>query len=226
MRLLIIEDERDLSAALSRGLQRQGYAVDVAETGTSGLELLETVTYDLAVVDLSLPDLDGLEIVASIRPKRPELLLLVLTARSNPDDRILGLDAGADDYLTKPFHFAELCARMRALLRRDLRTRLPILQHGDLRVDPSERVAWQGRRRLRLRRKEFALLEYLLRRDGEVVSQEDILDHVWDAQVNPLTNVVPVHIASLRRALRDDPRAPRYIRTVIGEGYQLVGSDG
>lgn len=145
----------------------------------------------------------------------------MLTARSQPDERVMGLDVGADDYLVKPFHFAELLARIRALLRRDMRVRTPLLQYEDVKLDPMARVAWQGNRRLELTSKEFSILEYLLRHQGEVVSQEALLEHVWDMQANPLTNTVRVHINSLRRKLTDMAETPRYIETSIGQGYRL-----
>lgn len=222
LRLLLVEDEVDLAQPLARGLRREGYAVDVAQDGQIGADLLDTESYDLAVLDLSLPRIDGLDLIRRARSQHPELLVLALTARGAPGDRVEGLDAGADDYVTKPFHFVELCARIRALLRRDLRARDPMLRCGDLKLDPAARTAWHGDHELHLSRKELAVLEYLMRKPGEVISHEELIEHLWDAEVNPLTNVVPVHIASLRRALHDSARDPRYIRTVTGQGYQLL----
>ena len=149
----------------------------------------------------------------------------MLTARSHPLERVSGLDAGADDYLIKPFSFEELAARVRALLRRDLRVREPLLQLEDLKLDPAGRVAWQGKRRLDLTRKELGLLEYLMRHPNEVISQEELLEHIWDAQTNLFTNTVRVHINSLRRKLVDDISHPRYIETVVGQGYRLIAPD-
>ncbi len=221
MRLLVIEDEPDLAHALAKGLRHQGYAVDVALDGVEGWELGETNEYDLVILDLNLPEMDGLEVCRRLRVSRPSLLILMLTARSQPDERVVGLDLGADDYMVKPFHFAELLARVRALLRRDIRVRTPLLQYTDLKLDPVTRVAWQGNQRLELTGKELGILEYLLRHQGEIVSQEALLEHVWDMQANPLTNTVRVHVNSLRRKLGDMAEMPRYIETVVGQGYRI-----
>ncbi|HLB47903.1 MAG TPA: response regulator transcription factor [Anaerolineales bacterium] len=226
MRLLIVEDEGDLANALAQGLRQQGYAVDIAADGEHGCELAEVNDYDLLILDLNLPAMDGLEVCRCLRASRPQLLILMLTARSRAEDRVAGLDLGADDYLVKPFHFEELAARVRALLRRERRVDEPVLHCGDLRLDPASRVAWQRNRRLEPTRKEFAILEYLMRHAGEVISQETLLEHVWDATVDPLTNVVRVHINSLRRKLHDNAENPRYIKTVIGQGYQLIPPEG
>lgn len=221
MRLLVIEDEPDLAEGLARGLRQQGYAVDVAYDGLKGWELAITNEYDLLILDLNLPEMDGLEVCRRVRAGRPALLILMLTARSGPDERVAGLDLGADDYLVKPFHFGELVARIRALLRRDMRARTPLLQYRNLKLDPLARVAWLGKRRMELTGKEFGILEYLMRHQGEVVSQEALLEHVWDMQANPLTNTVRVHINSLRRKLEDMTETPSYIETCIGHGYRL-----
>lgn len=221
MRLLVIEDEPDLAHALAKGLRYAGYAVDVALEGEQGCDLAMTNDYDLLLLDLNLPQIDGLEVCRRLRHDQPTLLILMLTARSTPDERVAGLDLGADDYLIKPFHFAELTARIRALLRRDIRVRTPLLLYQDLKLDPVARVAWKGNRRLELTSKEFGILEYLLRHKGEIVSQEALLEHVWDMQTNPLTNTVRVHINSLRRKLEDMVETPRYIETIINQGYRL-----
>lgn len=225
MRLLIVEDEDALADPLARGLRREGYAVDVACDGDEACALLDVETYDLVVLDLNLPRVDGLEVLRRVRPQQPDLLIVVTTARTRLEDRIAGLDLGADDYLIKPFHLQELSARIRALFRRDLRAREPLLIFRDLKFDPAQHAVWQDGRRLTLTRKELAILEYLMRRPGEIVSQEVLLDHVWDADVNPFTNVVPVHVNSLRNKLGDNSRVPIYIRTVVGHGYQLVTLD-
>src|SRR2546421_10192556 len=169
MRLLVIEDEPDIASALEKGLRQVGYAVDIALDGERGSELALVNDYDLLILDLNLPGVDGLEVCHRVRTECPSLLILMLTARSRPDGRVAGLDLGADDYLVKPFHFAELVARIRALLRRDMRARTPLLQYKNLKLDPIARVAWLGKRRLELTGKEFSILEYLMRHQGEVV---------------------------------------------------------
>jgi DNA-binding response OmpR family regulator len=226
MRLLVVEDELDIAHAVAKGLRQQGYAVDVAYDGEQGWKLAEVNEYDLLILDLNLPKMDGLELCRRLRASRPSLLILMLTARSLPDERVTGLEQGADDYLVKPFYFAELTARIRALLRRDMRVRTPLLQFKDLKLDPTARVVWQDNHRLELTSKEFGILEYLLRHQGEIISQETLLEHVWDMQANPLTNTVRVHINSLRRKLEDVAEMPRYIETIIGQGYRLGVPNG
>lgn len=221
MRLLLAEDELDLTQALAKGLRRQGYAVDLAYDGEEAWMLTEVNEYDLLILDLNLPKIEGLEVCRRVRAIQPALLILMLTARSGPADRVRGLDLGADDYVVKPFHFPELLARIRALLRRDMRARATLLQHKDLKLDTGARLAWQQHRQLNLTRKEFSILEYLLRHPGEVVSQETLLEHIWDTQANPFTNTVRVHINSLRRKLGDEIETPCYIETLIGQGYRL-----
>lgn len=238
MRLLVIEDEVDIAHALVKGLRREGYAVDVAFDGEQGWRMAEINEYDLLILDLNLPEMDGLEICRRLRASptayeddkanaggyendKASPYILMLTARSQPDERVRGLDHGADDYLVKPFHFAELTARIRALLRRDIRAHALLLQHRDLKLDPTARVVWKNNRRLELTSKEFGILEYLIRHQGEVISQEILLEHVWDMQANPLTNTVRVHINSLRRKLQDNRETTHYIETVINQGYRL-----
>ncbi len=227
MRLLIVEDEIELANALARGLRQQGYAVDMATNGEQGIFLADVNDYDLLILDLNLPDMDGLDVCRKLRTQKPNLLILILTARDRLEDKVTGLDLGADDYLVKPFHFQELLARVRALLRRKgLGTHQPILKWGDLKLDPVTHTAWQGRRRLNLTRKEFAILEYFMLHPGKVISQEELLEHVWDVNANPFTNTVRVHIRSLRRKLGDNAENPRYIKTVVGVGYCLIPLSG
>lgn len=222
MKLLIVEDEEDLVAAMAKGLRQQGYAVDTAYDGEGGELLAQINKYDLLILDLNLPCIDGIEVCRRLRAAQPSLPILMLTARAGLHDRIKGLDAGGDDYLIKPFHFAELLARLRALLRRNVSAREPLLRNGDLQLDLATKAAWHGDHLLKLTLKEFAVLEYLLRHAGEVVSQEDLLEHVWDMNADLFTNAVRVHINSLRRKLHDNYREPHYIETVIGGGYRLL----
>lgn len=222
MKLLIVEDEKDVASAICRILSRNGYSVDLASNGKQALDMVEVNDYDLMILDLNLPDLDGLEICRCTRTSHSGLLILILTARDKLEDIVKGLDAGADDYLTKPFQLAEIMARIRALLRRDMRCRNPLLTINGLCLDPAERVVWKVNRRLELTRKEFGILEYLMRHPGEVISQETLLEHVWGSNMDPFSNTVRVHIQSLRRKLEDVGTEAKYIETVVGEGYRLL----
>jgi DNA-binding response OmpR family regulator len=221
MRILIIEDEIDLADTISRSLTKAGFPVDGAYDGAEGYELACIYEYDLLILDINLPGINGLEICQALRKTNSKLLILILSARSEPEDRIIGLNLGADDYLVKPFHFGELLARIQALLRRDLGDRAMILSYKNVKLDPNARTAWLDNRKLILTRKEFAILEYLMRDPGKVISQEELLEHVWNTTVNPFTNVVRVHINSLRKKLGDDPKNPQFITTIIGEGYAI-----
>jgi DNA-binding response OmpR family regulator len=225
MRLLLIDDETDFAQEVVRGLRHHGYAVDLAYDGEEGWGLATVNEYDLVILDLNLPILDGMEVCHRLRTSHPLLLILMLTARSQPHERVAGLDVGADDYLVKPFHFTELLARIRALLRRDLRARSSLFVYKDLRLDSTARVAWLDHRRLNLTRKEFGILEYLLRRQGETSSQETLLEHVWDMHADTVATTVRVHINSLRRKLSDLAEKPKYIETVIGQGYRIGSLD-
>lgn len=222
MRLLVVEDEKDVANALHIGLSRDGYAVDVVENGNKALDVLVVNNYDLLLLDLNLPDMDGLDICRLAREKHPPLLILILTARGKQKDIVTGLNNGADDYLTKPFHLQELLARIRALLRRDLRTREPILRLQEISLDPVEKVVWKSDHRIQLTRKEFGILEYLMRHPNEVISQEELLEHVWGTMTNVFSNTMRVHIQSLREKFKDDSAKPKYIETVIGTGYRFI----
>jgi DNA-binding response OmpR family regulator len=221
MRLLVIDDSPDIATLLKLAFQLGGYAVDTALSGELALERAAIHSYDVAILDLNLPDLDGIEVCRRLRAEHPQLLIIMLTARTSRAEIITGLDAGADDYLTKPFDYEELVARVRALLRRDMRVRLPRLECGDLVLDPAAGSVWLAGRQLALSRKQLRILEYLMRRRGEIVSQEDLLEHVWNAEANPFTNTVRVHINALRRALGDTASRQRYIETVVGMGYRF-----
>ncbi len=222
MRLLIVEDEVELASAVARGLRRQGHAVDVAETAIDAELKLMSVGYDLILLDWNLPDAPGLEIcrrlthgeLETFAAERPRILML--TARDEVDDRVLGLDAGADDYLVKPFAFAELAARVRALLRRDDQAG-PVIEVDDLFLDPARFEAREGGETLNLSAKEFSLLHYFMAHPGRVMSQEHLLEHVWDEMADPFTNVARVTISNLRKKLRD----PERLETVPGRGYRL-----
>jgi DNA-binding response OmpR family regulator len=220
MRVLVVEDEAELAEALGRGLRRDGYAVDVAFDGAGALERMSYTPYDLVLLDLNLPDMDGLEVCRHIRQEsEPQPRVLMLTARDALDDRVAGLDEGADDYLVKPFDFPELLARVRALLRRDL-SGSPIVEVGALRLDAARHEATCGDGALVLTAKEFALLRYFMLHPGEVLTPERLLDHVWDEHADPFTNTVRVTVSNLRRRLRD-AGADGVIETVVGRGYRL-----
>jgi DNA-binding response OmpR family regulator len=220
MRLLVADDAPDIATLLKLAFELDGYAVDTAPTGADALELAAVNDYDVLILDLGLPDMDGMAVCERLRAERPRLLIIMLTARAGREAVIAGLDAGADDYVAKPFDYRELVARVRALLRRDMRARQPLLQCGDLTLDPAAGTLLQGARPIRLTRKQFRVLEYLMRRRGELVTQEELLEHVWDAAANPFSNTVRAHINALRRALGDTAAAPRYIETVVGMGYR------
>jgi two-component system OmpR family response regulator len=216
MRLLIVEDEPRMALLLRRGLIDEGYAADVVGAGADCLASATSVQYDLVLLDLLLPDLDGFEVCRRLRQQNCWAPVLMLTARDSVTDRVRGLDAGADDYLVKPFSFAELCARVRALIRRGTHQRPTILTVGRLRLDPASRLAWLGQREVRLSAKEFALLELFLRYPGQVLTRSRLLDHAWDFTFDGTSNVVDQYVGYLRRKL-----APDLIETVRGAGYRL-----
>jgi DNA-binding response OmpR family regulator len=222
MRVLVVEDEADLADAVARGLRREGYAVDVAYDGDAALDKAAVNAYDLVLLDLNLPGIDGIDVVRGLRtdggaePPR----VLMLTARDRTVDRVTGLDEGADDYLVKPFDFEELKARVRALLRRDAGRSGALLQAGDIELDSARHEARRGGRPLALTPKEFALLHYFMSRAGQVLSQEDLLEHVWDENADPFTNTVRVTVMTLRRKLAD-AGGGQPIETVVGRGYRL-----
>lgn len=222
MRLLVVEDEPDLAEAIARGLRRDGHAVDVALTSAEADVKLRSAGYDLVCLDWNLPDGSGLALCRSLiagdlptfEETRPRILML--TARDDIEARVAGLDAGADDYLVKPFAFAELSARVRALLRRETDSD-PVLDVGPLKLDAARFVATRDGERLDLTAKEFSLLQYFMANAGIVMSQEHLLEHVWDEMTDPLTNVVRVTVSNLRKKLGE----PSLITTVPGRGYRL-----
>src|SRR5436309_7062200 len=226
MRVLLVEDEPTAAQVLAKGLREQAYAVDVASDGETAIFLVGTTDYDAVILDVMLPVKDGMAVCRTIRASGSSVPILMVTARDAVEARIEGLDRGADDYLVKPFAFGELLARLRALIRRG---RQPILPErvivGPLSLDTRARRAWVRDREVPLTAKEYALLEYLARRQGDVVSRGDIAEHVWDEHYDPLSNVVDVYVQRLRRKL-DAPGADSMIRTRRGEGYQLIERAG
>jgi two-component system OmpR family response regulator len=220
MRLLVVEDDVKLARALQRGLQREGYAVDVSRNGDEALLQTDVYDYDAVVLDVMLPGRDGFSICRAMRQREHWAPVLMLTARDDVSDRIRGLDAGADDYLVKPFDFGELLARLRALIRRGPTERPSVLTIGDLEVDPAKRIVMRAGNEVELTPREFALLEFLARHAGEVVSRARLLEHVWDELYGGSTNVVDVYVGYLRKKL-ELPDGPRLIRTVRGVGFML-----
>ncbi|MDQ3620675.1 MAG: response regulator transcription factor [Actinomycetota bacterium] len=222
MRILVVEDERDLADAVARGLGREGYAVDVAYDGDEALEKISLNEYDLLCLDINLPKKNGRAIARAVKAEgsNGSPRVLMLTALGEIEDRVAGLDDGADDYLSKPFDFAELAARVRALLRRDGSTSGALLRSGSIELDTTRHEAKRFGRSLRLSPKEFALLRYFMSRPGEAMSQEDLLEHVWDENADPFTHTVRVTVMTLRRKLVEgEEQQP--IETVVGRGYRL-----
>ncbi|MFV2084440.1 response regulator transcription factor [Micromonospora sp. LOL_021] len=217
MRVLVVEDEVRLADALRRGLQEEGFVVDVAATGPAGLELARRGGYDAMILDVMLPGLSGYRVVRQLRAERNWLPVLILSAKDGEYDQADGLDCGADDYLTKPFSYVVLLARLRALLRRGAPQRPAVLTAGDLSLDPARRRVTRADAEVALTAREYALLEYLMRRAGEVVSKIELLDHVWDASVDTAPNAVEVYIGYLRRKVGRDR-----LETIRGAGYRLV----
>jgi two-component system copper resistance phosphate regulon response regulator CusR len=222
MRLLLVEDEPRAAQALAKGLREQAYAVDVTRSGEDALYQTTITDYDAIVLDLMLPGRDGLAVCAELRARGSFVPVLMLTARDAVEARIAGLDTGADDYLTKPFDFGELLARLRAVIRRGHRPIAPAtVRLGTLVLDTRARTASKNGRRVALTSREFALLEFLARRANAVVGRAEIAEHVWDASYEPLSNVIDVCVQRLRRKL-DDPGRPSLIQTRRGEGYMLT----
>jgi DNA-binding response OmpR family regulator len=225
MRVLVVEDEQRLASAVRRGLNAEGFMVDVAYDGVDGLHLAREGGYDAVVLDLMLPGMSGYQVCEQLRAERNWVPVLILSAKDGEYDQAEGLDLGADDYLTKPFSYVVLAARLRALLRRGARPRPAVLAAGDLSLDPGTRAVRRADAVIELTAKEFALLEYLLRRPGQVVSKSELLDHVWDPGSIADLNVVEVYAGYLRRKI-DTPFGRNALQTVRGAGYRLAADGG
>jgi DNA-binding response OmpR family regulator len=225
MRVLVIEDEIVMAEGLRRGLEAEGFATDVAHTGPDGLWMAQEHPYDAIVLDLMLPGMNGYRVCSALRAAEIWTPILMLTAKDGEFDEAEALDTGADDYVTKPFSYVALVARLRALLRRGVVPRPTVLAAGDLRLDPAERRVWRGDVELTLTARELGLLEYLLRRPGEVCSKTEIIDHVWDDAFEGDVNIVEVYVAHLRAKL-DRPFDRHAIETIRGAGYRLAADGG
>lgn len=225
MRILVVEDEPVAAALLAKGLREHAYAVDVAADGDAALEQVGVNDYDLVILDLLLPGINGLDLCRQLRADGATVPVLMLTARGGLDQRVEGLDAGADDYLPKPYHFPELLARVRALLRRGPALASAVLTVEDLTVDTRARRVARGGRAIQLTTKEYTLLEYLARRPGQVVGRTDIAEHVWDDSFDPFSNLIEVYIQRLRRKI-DDGQPVKLIQTRRGAGYTLEAVTG
>ncbi len=225
MRILIVEDDRKVASFLQQGLREEGYAADIARDGQDGLMKAAVHSYDAIVLDVMLPERSGFEVVRELRAKEVATPVLMLTARDTPSDVVMGLDAGADDYLTKPFAFEELLARLRALVRRGGGERIDRLTYSNLEVDLIRHVARRGGEELDLTPREFRLLEHLLRNAERVVRRTELLEKVWDLSFDPMSNVVDVHVGRLRQKLRDGDHSS-LIHTVRGVGYVLRREQG
>ena len=220
MRLLVVEDDKAVASFVKRGLESEQYAVDVAADGEDAQALIEAASFDLIILDLVLPKVDGLDVLKCVRTRKPSPPVLILSGRARVEDRVKGLDLGADDYLTKPFSFSELSARVRALMRRNPNSFDIILRVGDLELDRAERVVRRAGRRIDLTPREFALLEYLMRNAGRPVTRAMIIEHVWNFSFDTMTNVVDVYINYLRKKV-DQGLEHKLIHTVRNVGYEL-----
>ncbi|HUX04626.1 MAG TPA: response regulator transcription factor [Acidimicrobiales bacterium] len=224
MRLLLVEDEAKLAASLKRGLSADGFAVEVAVDGKNGLWLAQNMEFDIILLDLMLPGMSGFSVCSQLREARNWTPVLVLTAKTGEFDEIESLDVGADDFLTKPFSYPVLLARIRSLLRRGVRERPTVLETSGLRLDPASRSCWRGSTLIELTPREFDLLEYLMRYHGQAVTKSEILNHVWDPEYDGNSNIVEVYVGYLRRKV-DRPFGTETIVTVPGSGYRLDDSD-
>lgn len=221
MRLLIVEDETELLQDLSKGLELKGYAVDSAADGELGYQMAADENYDLIILDLNLPGMSGFELLKKVRAEKPDIKILILSANSQLESKLAGFELGASDYLTKPFHFAELEARIRVLLNRQFVQQTSVLRHKGISLDTLKRSAYAGEELIELTSKELAILEYFLLCQGRLITQQELIDHVWSGDADPFSNSIRVHLSALRKklktALGSDP-----IQTKIGEGYILL----
>jgi len=221
MRILVVEDERKVASFIRQGLEEEGHTVEVAADGAAALDLMVgEPPYDLVVLDVTLPKRDGFDVLRQARAKRVETPVLVLTARDGVSDKVMGLDLGADDYLTKPFAFDEFLARVRALLRRRSGSRAPVLRLADLTLDPATREVTRGQRKIALTAREYALLEYFMRSVGRVLTRPMIAEHVWGLDFDPESNIIDVYVGYLRRKIDGDGE-PRLLHTMRGAGYVM-----
>lgn len=220
MRILVVEDEVKVANFIKKGLEEEGYAVDLAADGQEGLLLASDGVHNLIVLDINLPKLDGLEVLRELRQQKVKTPVLLLTVRATIEDKVLGLDTGADDYLTKPFPFQEFLARVRALLRRRAEAEPVLLQVADLTLDPARRLVRRGSDKIELSTKEFALLDFFMRHPGRVLTRTMIAEHVWDYDFDTETNIIDVYVNHLRKKI-DADRYPKLIHTVRGVGYVM-----
>lgn len=220
MRILVIEDEKKLANFIKKGLEEEGYAVDVASDGEEGFVMAMDRVHDLILLDIQLPRMDGLRLLNELRKEKIQTPVLLLTVRATIEDKVLGLDSGADDYLTKPFSFQELVARVRALLRRRADTAPATLQVADLVLDPARRTVSRGGKKIELTPREFALLDYFMRNPGRVLTRTMIAEHVWNYDFETMTNTIDVYVNYLRKKI-DAGREPKLLHTVRGVGYVL-----
>ena len=220
MRILVVEDEKKVASFIKRGLAEEGYAVDVAPDGEEGVGMALDGVHDLIILDIHLPKMDGLGVLQELRKKKVDTPVLLLTVRATIEDKVLGLDAGADDYLTKPFAFEELLARVRALLRRRADAEPPVIQIADLTLDPARRLVSRGNAKIDLTPKEYALLAYFMRNPGRVLTRTMISEHVCDYTFDTITNVIDVYVNYLRKKI-DTGREHKLIHTIRGVGYVL-----
>jgi DNA-binding response OmpR family regulator len=221
MHILIVEDEAKIRHLLRRGLLEESYAVDTANDGEEALYKLDINVYDLVLLDIMLPKVDGITVCQTIRKKNPHLPIILLTAKDRVPEIVVGLDAGADDYITKPFSFDELTARIRAIFRRGKKADAPLLALGDLSLDPATRTVKRGQHTIVLTTREYALLEYFLRNPNTLLTKTQILEHVWDYHYDGLSNIVETYVKYLRKKLQTTPTAPELIHTIRGSGYLL-----